>query len=457
MMATAALLSAAAPSMARAERPTDLHVESYMLPAGTAAPLLKELRSEGGTERLRELARSAEPGARTAQETVGPARSYAPLARRASAAAPDAKSGLSPTGPGAQITAPEPSRTMTFDECKRGLGSTTNFFLKSRFAACSGASFVQTWVVNRRPVGVSQFNVRVVGTIAKNSRTINFQYYFTEMVAQGETEVAAMKIMTKAGIPQSWPSGARYTRGGHMPGTKTFTELSAQRTFNDTVNAKPGQGSGSADQLFAVYQPSISITPPPNATLTGDLKGNIFMLAPRWDAAKYLANSTGGGNPARKGAATFSYLTALTLSAKQGAEERAEAQHINQAFLVPQDTKPYMSAKKVPGQTAADPLHRTVSTRRIDDNRKAAVKQCKRYWGPNYTSGGRECDEYPFASTYEGAAEHDYDPEAQKFNFSAKPIPGDDNQAGGSLLKSFYAKNRVIDGLDDGFIVKIVT
>ncbi|WP_328443713.1 NucA/NucB deoxyribonuclease domain-containing protein [Streptomyces sp. NBC_00386] len=346
---------------------------------------------------------------------------------------------------------------MTFDECKRGLGSTTNFFLKSRFAACSGASFVQTWVVNRRPVGVSQFNVRVVGTIAKNSRTINFQYYFTEMVAQGETEVAAMKITTKAGIPQSWPSGTRYTRGGHMPGTKTFTELSAQRTFNDTVNAKPGQGSGSADQLFAVYQPSISITPPPNATLTGDLKGNIFMLAPRWDAAKYLANSTGGGNPARKGAATFSYLTALTLSAKQGAEERAEAQHINQAFLVPQDTKPYMSAKKVPGQTAADPLHRTVSTRRIDDNRKAAVKQCKRYWGPNYTSGGKECDEYPFASTYEGAAEHSYDPEVREFNFSAKPIPGDDNQAGGSLLKSFYAKNRVIDGLDDGFIVKIVT
>ncbi|MFF8366820.1 NucA/NucB deoxyribonuclease domain-containing protein [Rhodococcus erythropolis] len=74
----------------------------------------------------------------------------------------------------------------------------------------------------------------------------------------------------------------------------------------------------------------------------------------------------------------------------------------------------------------------------------------------NYTSGGKECDEYPFASTYEGAAEHDYDPEAKKFNFSAKPIPKDDNQAGGLILKSFYAKNRIIDGLDDGFIVKIL-
>ncbi|MGW3632313.1 NucA/NucB deoxyribonuclease domain-containing protein [Streptomyces sp. NPDC005122] len=409
-------------------------------------------------ERLHDLAQASEPGARTAQETVGPARSYAPPTRHASAAAPTASGRPPLVGASSQIAAPEPSRTMTFDECKKGLGSTTNFFLKSRFAVCSGASFVQTWVVNREPVGVSQFNVRVVGTIAKNSRAINFQYYFTEMVARGETEAAAMKITTKAGIPQSWPSGARYTRGGRMPGTKTFTELAAQRTFNDTVNAKPGQGSnGTTDLLFAVYQPSIAITPPPNATLTGDLKGNIFMLAPRWDAAKYLANSTGGGNPAKKGAATFSYLSTLTLSAKAGAEERAEAQHIREAFLVPQDTKPYMSAKKVPGQAVSDPLHRTVSAARIDKNRTAAVKQCKRYWGANYTNGGtKECDEYPFASTYEGAAENYYDPEAIKFNFSAKPIAKDDNQAGGLILKSFYGKERIIDGLNDGFIVKII-
>jgi hypothetical protein len=77
----------------------------------------------------------------------------------------------------------------------------------------------------------------------------------------------------------------------------------------------------------------------------------------------------------------------LTLSAKAGADERAEAQHIRQAFLVPQDTKPYMSAKKVPGQAAKDPLHRAVSATRNEKNRAAAVKQCKRYWGANYTNG----------------------------------------------------------------------
>ncbi|MFJ8637417.1 hypothetical protein [Streptomyces sp. NPDC093568] len=42
------------------------------------------------------------------------------------------------------------------------------------------------------------------------------------------------------------------------------------------------------------------------------------------------------------------------------------------------------------------------------------------------------------------------------FSFSAKPIPGDDNQAGGLILKSYHAQNSIIEGLNDGFIVKIV-
>ncbi|WP_406358558.1 hypothetical protein [Streptomyces sp. NBC_00658] len=348
---------------------------------------------------------------------------------------------------------------MTFEECKKGLGSSKAFFVKSRFAVCNGASFLQTWVRNNQPVGESMFNVRVVGTIAKNSRTINFQYYFTDFTTAGTTGAAGMPITTKGNIPQSWPSGVRYTRGGNLPGTKTFTELKTLRTFAQTVNAKPGQGSsGTTDLVFAVYEPAISYTPPAGWTLSGATGGKLFMLAPRWDAAKYLANSTGGGNPAKKGAATFSYVPTLTYSAKAGAEERAAAQHIKTAFTKPEDTKPYMSAKKVPGQTAKTPLHRTVNKTRKDDNRKAAVKQCKRYWGANYTQGAtRECDEYPFATTYEGAAEHDYDADAKKFNFSVKPIAKADNGAGGNLLLSFYAKNRLVDGMDDGFIVKIVS
>ncbi|MGQ5578479.1 hypothetical protein [Streptomyces sp. ECR3.8] len=54
-----------------------------------------------------------------------------------------------------------------------------------------------------------------------------------------------------------------------------------------------------------------------------------------------------------------------------------------------------------------------------------------------------------------GAAEADHDSEAKKFNFSVKPIPAAENLAGGNILRSFYAKNRIIDGMEDGFLVKI--
>ncbi|MFF7258676.1 hypothetical protein ACFZCL_00055 [Streptomyces sp. NPDC008159] len=455
-MATTVALLLAAPSAAQADESMDVEVESYVLPLGSTAPSLEELQSQHGMELLRDMAQDAESIAELPNETVGPAAAYAPLARQPSRSTPVDP----PTGkPAPMVALPEPAHTMTLDECKKGLGSTNKFYFSSRFAACSGASFVQTWLVNGRPAGVSMFNVRVVGTIPKNSRTIKFTYYFTEMESQGTTEAAAMKIGTKGKIPQSWPSKARYTRGGNMPGTKTFAELKVLRTFNETVNAKPGRGSrGTTDLIAAVYQPSITITPPPNATLTGDLKGDLFILPSRWDAAGYLANSTGGGNPVKKGAASFAYIGTLVYSTKAGAEERAVAQHIKTAFTKPEDTKPYMSAKKVPGQTAKEPLHRTVNKTRRTDNRKAAVKQCKRYWGANYTHGGvRECDEYPFATTYEGAAEHDHDADAKKFNFSVKPIAKEDNGAAGNLLRSFYAKNRIIDGTDDGFIVKIVS
>lgn len=437
----------------------NLQVETYVLPLGASKPSLSQLQQSDGLSRLRQLAAQGEPSARLPLETTGPAAAYASRARLASnspetPAAPRREGAVSV----AAVSAPEPARTMTLAECARGLGTRNKFYVKSRFAVCDGASFVQTWLRNNRPVGESMFNVRVVGTIPANSRTVNFQYHFSDFTTTGSTGTASMPITVKGNLPQSWPSGARYTRGGSLPSTsRTFTQLKTVKTYNQTVSAAPGQGKGSADLLFAVYEPSVSYRAPAPWKLSGATGGKLFMLAPRWDAASYLSNSTGGGNPARKGAAAFSYVTPLTLSAKAGAPERAEAAHIRQAFLVPDDTKPYMAAKKVPGQTVSDPLHRTVSSTRADKNRSAAKKQCRRYWGANYANGGKECDEYPFASTYEGAALPEYDSEAKKFNFSVKPINGTENRNGGLILQSFYGKNRIIDGMDDGFIVKVIT
>ncbi|NUK52298.1 hypothetical protein HRW14_18845 [Streptomyces lunaelactis] len=101
-------------------------------------------------------------------------------------------------------------------------------------------------------------------------------------------------------------------------------------------------------------------------------------------------------------------------------------------------------------------MHRLyLDAQRRKDNRAKALSNCRRYFGPDYTQGGKDCDEYPFATTYEGAAQADHDPHAEKLNFSVLPVDSTQNQNAGRMLGQFLTRNRIIDGPEDGFLVKI--
>lgn len=84
----------------------------------------------------------------------------------------------------------------------------------------------------------------------------------------------------------------------------------------------------------------------------------------------------------------------------------------------------------------------------------------RRYWGGKRNPSRKiscrgfrkdsptdSCDEYPFASTFQGA----YD--AGRENVSVWGVPLDDNRTSGSMLGSFYQKERIQNG--DEFFVKI--
>lgn len=352
---------------------------------------------------------------------------------------------------GAQaVSWPEPSRTMTAEECRTGLGTKNSFFVKSRFAVCSGAVFTQTWLQNRRPVGQSQFVVLAVGTVAAKSRTMSFQYHFTDMGKTGSVRTNALMIRTSPKIPQKWPAAARVTQGGNIPGAaKSFDELSRLKTFTHTVTVAEGQGTAPDDTVFAVYEPHISITPPPGYTLNG-VGGKLFMLAPRWDKATYVSRDSG--------AASFSYLATLTYSSKTGAAEKAVADHIKKAYTTPAATKPDNTAKSIPGQSAKSPLNRLYrDADRRKKNRAQAIRTCEQHWGHDYSQNNTyQCDEFPFATTYQGAAQTQFEPNAPKNNYSAMPLVTADNRDAGILLGQFMTKNRIIDGKDDGFLVKIL-
>ncbi|MGE6726163.1 NucA/NucB deoxyribonuclease domain-containing protein [Streptomyces niveus] len=84
------------------------------------------------------------------------------------------------------------------------------------------------------------------------------------------------------------------------------------------------------------------------------------------------------------------------------------------------------------------------------------MNACRRHFGPDYTAGGKDCGEYPFATTYEGAAGSLYDPEQLRNNYSVMALDSTQNQAAGTLLGQFLTTSRLIDGPDDGFLVQIV-
>ncbi|WP_211302717.1 NucA/NucB deoxyribonuclease domain-containing protein [Allonocardiopsis opalescens] len=120
-------------------------------------------------------------------------------------------------------------------------------------------------------------------------------------------------------------------------------------------------------------------------------------------------------------------------------------------------------AEHLPGcDDTVNPLHRLYhDDLRRELNRDAARRVCSQQ--PNYPGGNMDCDEYPFASTYQGGAQSVYEQDARIGNFSARPIDSTDNQMAGNWISIFYAENRILDyrggqfgDMRDPFITRIV-
>lgn len=438
--ATGVLVAASALPVASpaAATPPSGEMHTSVLPVGTRLPSLSDLQRAGGKDLLLKQ-RAAFTGSQHAPEVVGPAAGYGRVSSQRSAVADP------------PVTYPEPARTMTPQECIKGLGTDKKFFFKSRFASCSGAVFFTVWSQNGRPVGETQFVYLSVGTIAKDSRDVRVTQYFTKMQKTGVLPTSAMMIKPSVKIPKVWPSTAKVTQTGAVPGARSFDVIAAQQPagFTRVLKAAAGQGSKPADAVASVFEASAVITPPPGYMARGELSGTLFFLPPRWDKASYLPKKAQGG-------AVFTYLVPLVYSTKAGSPEKAVANHIKTAFTKPGSTKPANAGKKVPGASPQSPLRRLYhDNARRKKNRSTAVSACKKAFGNDYAKGGKECDEYPFATTYEGCAQKTYEPSAPKNNFSVLPLAKKDNGNAGNLLGQFMTLNRILDGDDDGFYVTI--
>ena len=140
------------------------------------------------------------------------------------------------------------------------------------------------------------------------------------------------------------------------------------------------------------------------------------------------------------------YIPTAVFDKSATSNYRAEAKHIDDALHHTSLTFPSFSPKFVPGEGDL-PLHRLMDGTAKDNNHNASVRICVAVWGPDYAQPrppGRDCDEFPFQSTYEGSyISTGGDP--FKWNGSARPIDSQQNTNGGTHLLQFYTDNRILD------------
>jgi hypothetical protein len=112
-------------------------------------------------------------------------------------------------------------------------------------------------------------------------------------------------------------------------------------------------------------------------------------------------------------------------------------------------TYPGIVGKYVPGnQGKTEPLHRLFYDSKLSDaNRRTSVASCVKNWGTNYTvrpdGQSNDCDEYPFAKTYEGSFTVT---DNMIRSYAVRPLLATHNQKVGSRLGLFMAEDHLLDG-----------
>ncbi|MFG2394815.1 NucA/NucB deoxyribonuclease domain-containing protein [Streptomyces lavendulae] len=129
------------------------------------------------------------------------------------------------------------------------------------------------------------------------------------------------------------------------------------------------------------------------------------------------------------------------------------ARHIWDAQFQPGTTYPPKTGKTIPGSISSlRQLHRAANVvwdleayNRYRDNETAKNKACAAL-APGGTPVGKQCDEYPFRSTMEGAGLGDG-------NFSVRYVSESHNNTAGQLLATWYQDERILNR--EGFFVAI--
>lgn len=341
---------------------------------------------------------------------------------------------------------------MTRDECKAGWRkhrlNNRLWFYKNKFSFCQiDVAYIkfQRCVNGRCNYSDVIFNIMYVGAGSHYNRATNWTAYIYDWTQAGTPDLSVPFSLDVRCT--SYNSAKCYKKGSSV--RKSLLAWKAAPKFTTQYTTKAFKPTN-YDPKFREKRSHHQFTPVASDPVHNRVnRGGAVNI--RCDLAKYLGGKKVGGciSPDVIGTLVLDY---------KNKRYGASAQFIWKAMFRLNQIDSAKAGKFVPGGAYKQPLTGRWEplTRdywsKIRHDRSKVVKECKRLYGANYTDGGNDCDEYPFASTYEGANRipSTWNPDA---TFAVMALNGSQNKSAGSTLLAFYNRDHMLHG--DPFYVSI--
>ncbi|MFJ1767877.1 hypothetical protein ACIOD2_46675 [Amycolatopsis sp. NPDC088138] len=354
-----------------------------------------------------------------------------------------------------------PTDPVTFDECDHQHTSNETFWYKNRYNICqSRALDVVNYALRNGvlvKVGTVHFGYTFIGVATDKASEIKFSMRVKYLGTDGElvpeytltflfdcvnADEERVSTCDYVHAPIVKPIGMWAAPGGDTPFSWTATAATTSVPPDDATHRYHDEYRGSF--LFGVT----SIVSGGGVTTPNPLGPEKF----RCDSATY-AN--------RGSRCVFTGVVPTMLFDLNNEEYKESSLFIKAAQELQPDIiniNPQLKGKKVPGRFNESKLSYLYSGYDTGNSKKGSRSKIRRVCKASVTTGPytkdengnpRQCDEYPFASTYQNAAKVK---EASGWSFAAKPIAADHNGKGGNMMASWYGREHMLDG-DEFYVV----
>ncbi|MCL9762971.1 NucA/NucB deoxyribonuclease domain-containing protein [Frankia sp. AiPa1] len=295
----------------------------------------------------------------------------------------------------------------TVASCAQQSAANLRGWYKSRYEWCKIEPLSAGERVDGKIVGTVSAVYAIAVTTNQKTRNVHVDFAIKSIKSTGTLANTTLSVQLPC---------AGCTAGAAKGRTATLSGW--ERDSGTTFDFTGGLGTGQDKVASHAFNPRFVL----GGRLIYNAQGTSF----RCDQANYVTSKSSG-------CVFTQYIPRLPLSYTRWPQV---ADHISYALNHPAGTVPAWRGKTIPSR-----LHRIYyDKRQRTKNRDAAIATCNKEF-PGYTklTPKRDCDEFPFATTREGAARGD-------LRYSARALNSGQNQLAGVDLNTFWLQNRVIDG-----------